>query len=180
MNRQHPADPIVRLLGNDDALTYQALRLEALRYAPSAFGSSEAEEGPLTRAQVEARLTGDLPNIATYGAFLDGALVGIATLFSTSRQKTAHKAMIVGMYVTEAARGRKIARRLLEAVIAHARTLPQVEELELAVTVGNQAARRLYLGLGFTPYAVEPRHMKIDGAYYDLEWMELRLNEIND
>lgn len=177
MERESQAEVVIRQLGQADAAAYQALRLEGLRTAPSAFGSSEREEAHLTREQVEARLTAALPEVATLGAFLGQQLVGTVTVIASTRYKTAHKAMIAAMYVTGAARQQGIGRKLMEAAIAYAQTLPLVEELEIAVTVGNEAARHLYLSLGFAPYAVEPRHIKLDGRYYDMEWMVLRLKK---
>jgi hypothetical protein len=29
--------------------------------------------------------------------------------------------------------------------------------------------------MGFEPYCVEPRYLKLDGVYYDIEWMRLVL-----
>ena len=175
MDREALTTVTVRLLENDDATAYHALRLEGLRGAPTAFGSSEVEEAGLTRAQVEARLTAGLPDIATFGAFLDGQLVGAATLLCNPRVKTGHRANLVAMYVTAAARGHGIGRKLIDAVVARARTLPRVEEITLSVTVGNGEARRLYERAGFEVYGIKPRALKIDGQYYDMDLMALRL-----
>lgn len=165
----------IRVLTADDAATYRPLRLEALQADPTAFSSSYEEEAARTVEDIAARLTADYPNIASFGAFVDGVLVGTATLVANQRPKIRHRAMLVGMYVTPSARGAGLARGLLDAVVAHSRTLAGVEELVLAVTVGNEPARRLYLGAGFRSYAVEPRYLKIDGVYYDLEWMSRTL-----
>jgi len=48
--------------------------------------------------------------------------------------------------------------------------------LHLAVTRGNEAARRLYLGLGFQIYGVERRALRVDGVWYDEELMMLDLD----
>jgi len=177
MDREAPVTVTVRLLANDDAPAYHALRLEGLRSAPSTFGSSEVEEAGLTRAQVEARLTGGLPDIATFGAFLGGQLVGTATLLCNPRVKTGHRANVVGMYVAEPARGHGVGRRLIDAIVARARTIARIDDLTLSVTVGNTAARRLYESAGFEAYAIEPHALKIDGQYYDMDMMILRLNK---
>jgi RimJ/RimL family protein N-acetyltransferase len=51
----------------------------------------------------------------------------------------------------------------------------------LAVTVGNEQARALYLKVGFTPVAIDPRYIKVGERYFDIEWMQLRLSrEGND
>ena len=79
------------------------------------------------------------------------------------------------MYVAPEARGRHVGRALLDEIVRRARTLPGLEEVVLAVTVGNEPARRLYLAAGFVPYCVEPRFLKIGEQYWDIEWMALRL-----
>jgi RimJ/RimL family protein N-acetyltransferase len=54
--------------------------------------------------------------------------------------------------------------------------LPDLEELILAVTVGNVPARRLYLAAGFELSHVERRYIKVGDQYYDIEWLTLRLH----
>jgi len=165
----------IRLLTADDAENYQALRLQALREAPTAFSSSEADERNYSLETVAARIAGSLPENPTFGAFIDGALVGVIGLYRAQRMKTRHRGMIWGMYVAPHARCRGSGRSLLNALLDYARTLPDLEEVTLSVTRGNDTARRLYSEFGFIPFAVEPRYLKIDGQYYDIEHMGLRL-----
>lgn len=165
----------IRLLSANDAGAYQTLRLEGLRQTPEAFGSSYEEEIAFTLEQVVTRLTGSLPDIASFGAFQAGSLAGIATLMANRRPKLQHRAALVAMYVTPTARGRGIGRRLVDAVITYGRSLPQVETLTLGVSAGNTAARQLYANAGFRAYATEPRYLKIDGVYHDLDLMERSL-----
>ncbi len=54
---------------------------------------------------------------------------------------------------------------------------PGVEEVVLAVTVGNELAHRLYVAAGFKPYCIEPRYIKLDDQYFDIEWMVLLLDQ---
>jgi ribosomal protein S18 acetylase RimI-like enzyme len=64
------------------------------------------------------------------------------------------------LWVAPAARGRGLARRLLEARADWARELGAVR-LELAVAEHNEAAKALYRGLGFVPTG-ERRSMASD------------------
>lgn len=161
----------IRRLTEDDVAAYHALRLQGLHDHPEAFGASFEEEQGLS----DERIKGRMRDNATFRAFLDGMLVGIVTLLHQPYRKTRHRAMIVGMYVVPQARGRKLGKALLDAVIVHARTLQGVEDVTLGVTVGNGAARALYVGAGFQPYAIELRYIKLDDQYWDIEWMLLRL-----
>jgi ribosomal protein S18 acetylase RimI-like enzyme len=80
------------------------------------------------------------------------------------------------MYVAPEVRGRGLGRMLLEAAIAQARATPGIEQLMLAVNATNVPARNLYLAMGFEPFGREPRALKIDGHYFDEDYMALFLN----
>ncbi len=130
-----------RLLTEDDAPAYQALRLRALREHPDAFGQSFEEEQTQSLEQVARQLCGGLPHSFTLGALVAEQLVGIVTLSRFARRKTRHKAMLGGMYVAPEARGQGVGRALVATVIARAQAMDGLEDLTLAVTVGNPAAR---------------------------------------
>jgi RimJ/RimL family protein N-acetyltransferase len=42
-----------------------------------------------------------------------------------------------------------------------------VELVQLSVVAGNAPAQRLYASLGFAPYGLEERALKVDGKYFD-------------
>jgi ribosomal protein S18 acetylase RimI-like enzyme len=151
---------IRRLLPANVAL-YRDIRLEALKLVPEAFGSTFARESakPLTW------FTARLDNAAVFGAFDGSDLLGVAGFFVQQGEKEAHKGALWGMYVRPAARGSGIGRRLVEAVIEHARR--RVELVQLTVVSGNEPARRLYAKLGFVEYGIEKNALKEDGRYWD-------------
>ena len=122
----------IRRLSSGDAVIYRDIRLEALRLEPEAFSSTLAAESPQSLAWFAARLD----SAAVFGAFSGGALVGIAGFLAKPGQKEAHKGVLVGMYVQQAARRAGIGRRLVEAVIEHAQT--RVEILQLTVVSSNR------------------------------------------
>jgi len=69
------------------------------------------------------------------------------------------------MYLRPEARGSGLARRLVDAVLDHARG--RVELIQLAVVADNVVARRLYASLGFTEYGIEVHSLKVEGRYLD-------------
>jgi RimJ/RimL family protein N-acetyltransferase len=168
---------VIRPLGATDAATFQALRLRGLRESPEAFGSTYEEEVGVPLGEIAARLArGAEGEDVVLGAFGDeGQLVGVAGLRRDSYRKARHRARVWGMYVAAEARGHGLGRALLESLIAHARTLPGVERLTLGVVPGNQAARSLYLRLGFVSYGLEPQAYSLAGEYWDSEHMALFL-----
>src|SRR5437762_538462 len=124
----------IRQLNQDDAASYQSLRLEGLKESPTAFGSSYQVEAGRTLPDVAARLqTSPESTTSVFGAFAEGRLVGIATLARTHAEKLAHNATVCGMYVTPEFRKRGIGLALLDAIILHARTFPHLRNLKLGV-----------------------------------------------
>lgn len=165
----------IRALTADDAAAYQVVRLRSLREHPEAFGSSFEEERDRTPEQVAPLLIN--PDVRVFGAWNDGELIGIVAISRNQRIKTCHRAMIGGMYVASEARGQGTGRALIAAALDFARSCEGLEDVTLAVTVGNDAARHLYAQAGFTGYSVDPRYIKTGGHYYDIEWMILRIAE---
>jgi ribosomal protein S18 acetylase RimI-like enzyme len=155
------ADITIRRLGPADAAFYREIRLEALRLDSDAFGSTFASENARPLDWFAARLE----NSGVFAAFAVGGIVGMAAFLANLGPKDSHRGVLVGMYVRAAARRRGVARRLVEAVIEHARR--HVEILQLRVVSGNDAARRLYQSLGFVEYGIERRALKQDGHYWD-------------
>ena len=154
---------------------YRAIWLRALRDHLDAFGVAyeEASETPVEKTA--ERLRAMTEENLSLGAFLDGRLVGIVSLHRAPWLKVRHKAHLGNMYVAPAARRQGVGQALLSEGIARARALPEVEALYLAVTVGNEAARRLYLTAGFQPHSIEPRYLKVADQYYAIEWLVLFL-----
>ena len=79
--------------------------------------------------------------------------------------KQAHKALLWSMYVRATARNAGLGKRLVGAVLDHARG--RVEQVQLSVVSENESARRLYAMLGFVEYGYEKRALRQDGRYYD-------------
>lgn len=144
-----------------EAPAFRALRLEALAAHPEAFGSSVADERRLPAEVVAERLAAG----HTFGAFAAGQPVGMAGFVAEAGEKRRHKGMLWGVYVRPAWRGRGIAGRLVDRVVAHAQG--RVELLHLSVVAGNASARRLYEARGFAAYGLEERALRLDGRYVD-------------
>ena len=164
---------LVRPLTSADAETYRELRLAALREHALAFVTDLREEETVPIDAIRKRLEGE--TAVTWGAIDDERLIGIATLLWTTRLRQRFRATIVGMYVLPDRRRQGIASELLRACIERAHALPEVEEVCLCVTSGNDAARAAYIKFGFQPDYVEPRYFKHAGEYYDIEWLKLPL-----
>jgi ribosomal protein S18 acetylase RimI-like enzyme len=166
----------VRHLTADDAAAYQSLRLRALQESPIAFSSSYAQEAGRPKSEVAARLTpASDGSRCIFGAFAGEQLVGNLTLVRLQGEKLLHCAELVGMYVAPEFRRRGFGRVLVDAALAHARSLPGMRQLRLTVNATNAAARSLYQTTGFDCFGVEPEAICVDGHYYNEEFYILRL-----
>lgn len=135
----------IREAGPADWPVLRDIRLEALRDAPSAFGTTFEREARFTEADWRRRAAertsflAYLPDLGTLPAGLAGVFADGAESFS-----------LVSMWVRPQARGRSVGADLIAAVVgwARARGAPA---LHLWVTETNGPARRLYERLGFRP-----------------------------
>ncbi|MBE1204513.1 GNAT family N-acetyltransferase [Aminobacter carboxidus] len=157
-------DFVVRRLMPGEGAAYRKLRFAALENAPLAFSSSPEDEAHLSDVDFEVRISLAEPD-AVFGVFGSGALVGVATFIAEKRRKTRHKGAMYGVYVDPDWRGTGAAQALVRQVIDHATTRGLA--LHAHVIADNAPALRLYLGLGFVSYGVEPRALLVDGVFYD-------------
>jgi GNAT superfamily N-acetyltransferase len=118
------------------------IRLQALRDAPYAFGSSYSREAAFEAAEWRKRATRD----GSFLAFLPEVTpAGLAGGF----QEGPGTVELVAMFVRPQARGRGVGEALIDAVIGWAR-VRDATSVHLWVTETNQAALRLYERCGFT------------------------------
>ena len=128
------------------AADWQALRdirLEALRNAPTAFGSSYQQEAARDEAHWHNRISrggtflGYVPEVTEPAGLAGGYLEDPVT------------AELVSMYVRPRARGHGVGEALVATVIDWARH-QNAARVHLWVTEANAPARALYERLGFT------------------------------
>jgi ribosomal protein S18 acetylase RimI-like enzyme len=161
------ADVTIRRLRSDDAASFRAIRLEALRANPELLRSTFELEDKLDVAWFASRLE----DAHVMGAFRDGELVGTAGFSIQQGQPNAHKGRLFGMYVRSSSRNLGVGRLLLNAALDVARK--NVELIQLSVVRENGPARRLYESAGFLEFGVEIKASKYGDKYYDEALMAL-------
>ncbi|MEC5163596.1 MULTISPECIES: GNAT family N-acetyltransferase [unclassified Janthinobacterium] len=158
-----------------DAEASRALRLAGTLESPAAFWSSHEEELRNSLDAMAQRIV-ETPFQCVFGLFAGAELVGMAGLKREQIDNVSHRAGVWGVYVAPQARGTGAARRLMQALIAYARTLPGVVQLTLSVRAVSAVANALYAKLGFEHTGVERRSIYCDGVYYDENRMVLMLD----
>jgi len=155
----------ITVLSAPHAMQYRAVMLHAYEHAADAFTSTPEERAAEPDAWWVNRIAHPAGLTVAFGAFDAEDLVGVVALEYSAKPKTKHKALLVGMYVMPHARGRGIARSLMQAAMAHASARNGVTVIQLEVTHGNAAATALYESLGFQAYGIEPMAVRTPGGY---------------
>lgn len=163
----------IRPVRPDEAAAWKAMRLEALKAYPTAFGDSYEEAEARSLADLAARLAQAGPGV-TLGVYVEGALQGTAVFSVEAPLKMRHKGLMGAVYLRPMLRGSGAADALVAAIIAHARR--HVDMLKAVVNPANEVARKLYFRHGFRTYGIEPRALRLEGVDNDDELIVLELN----
>jgi|SRR5581483_132375 len=134
---------LVRATALDDWQAMRGIRLEALRDAPDAFGSTYAREAAFEPDEWHRRATRDGSFLAFIPDLAEPA--GLAGGF----EQEPGVAELVSMFVRSRARGHGVGEALIDAVVAWARNR-NAASVHLWVTETNKPAIRLYERCGFT------------------------------
>jgi RimJ/RimL family protein N-acetyltransferase len=158
--------PIIRRLQVDEIPAMQVLRREALTSDPLAFGATVEDDVALD-AVFATRSLSDPSSAAIFAAFAARAPVGMVGLARMTREKIKHRALVWGMFVQPAYRGRGVGAELLGAAVDHARSWNGVRQVHLSVTSSSPGARRLYERAGFVVWGCEPHALAWNGTVVD-------------
>jgi ribosomal protein S18 acetylase RimI-like enzyme len=159
-----------------DAETLWRLRMTALQTDPWSFGESVEELRQISVEEYGRRIgSGDDGNFVI-GAFEGDRALGMCGFYRETHLKRRHKGHLWGVFTLPAARGKGLGKALAERAIETARILPDLKSIQLTVSITQDAARRLYRGLGFRVFGVESRGLGIGGEFVDEEHMILDLD----
>ena len=165
-----------------DVPAYRELMLLAYAQAPDAFVATPEERAAAPDAWWARRIADPDGHGLAFGAFVDGRLVGSVAVEYSTRPKTLHRSLLIGMFVHPSARGLGAGRALVEAALAHARARPGApgRTMVLTVTDGNEPALRLYRACGFEAFGTEPMAILAPGGHLAKVHMCCRLDAPRD
>lgn len=142
----------IRRVVRNDADALRKVRLAALADAPSAFGSTYADEVERPPQMWEERAATSEVGVdgATFFAVDGDEVVGLVAGFRDPDRERESDIELVSMWVAPSHRRSGASRLLVDAVIDWAEGVG-AERVLLWVTRGNEPAERLYRSLGFEP-----------------------------
>lgn len=154
-------------LNLEDWQSYKDLRLAALKNDPQAFSSTYADQVRQPEAYWRGRLQDVAEGKQSWLLFAreDLRLVGMVGAFIVS----ADTAGIISLYVLREARGRGISKALMSAILEETCKIPTIQKVTLAVNAHQDAAVRLYTGLGFEVVGQEESLMGDGKSYTELQ-----------
>lgn len=167
---------LVRPLQPADLPPYRSLMLHAYASAPDAFTSTPEERAQEPESWWLRRIADPSGLSIGFGAFVGDTLVGTVTIEFAAKPKTRHKAHVIGMFVSEPARGSGAGRALMTAALDAAQARPGVKQVTLTVTEGNAPAVALYEACGFQTFGVEPMAIWTGSDYWAKVHMWLALD----
>ena len=168
---------VIRRLQPHEAPLYRSIRLACLKNAPDNFGSTYEEEVNTSKLKFESHIEHGTDERFMFGAFDHGELIGIVGFDRVERQRARHRAEVVQVYVDAKYRGQNIGEKLLRGLVERAFSLEGIEQLQLSVIAGNQAAIKMYEKVGFKAFGLQPRYFKAGDRYMDQQFMQLFKSE---
>lgn len=99
----------------------------------------------------------------------------MAGAYSEPKEKLRHVANVVSVYVRPVYRQQGLGKKLLEAVLDHIKTQPQIKKIQLGVITTQLEAYRLYQSLGFKKVGELRKSVRVLEDFYDEYLMEIIL-----
>ena len=135
------------------------------------------ETRPREPGEVAAWLSEGLPLLVATGE--DGMVLGFARVSPYSDRCVYSGVGEHGVYVARVARGRRVGRRLLDALVA-ASEQAGLYKLTSRLFADNAASRAAHLAAGFEEVGIQRRHGRLDGEWKDCVLVERLLGEAAD
>jgi len=171
--RMHAAGTLtIRPAAEADAEAIAAIYNEGIADRVATF-----ETRPRDPREVAEWFAGGLPFLVAVDE--DGRVLGFARVSPYSDRCVYEGVGEHGVYVARAARGRRLGRRLLDALAGES-ARAGLHKLTSRVFTDNAASRAAHLAAGFEEVGVQRRHGRLDGEWKDCVLVERLLGGAAD
>ncbi|KAA3665269.1 MAG: GNAT family N-acetyltransferase [Chloroflexi bacterium] len=168
---------MIRELIPEDAAQFKELRQRAVEVSEGGFAIALDDWVNRSISEIQEMLQQEQDSLNDFilGAFVDNKLVGMIGFFRPTKPKLGQKGHIWGTFMSPEWRGQRLAGKLLDELIARARRLPRVTQLQLTTTNQYKAAISLYRSRGFRIIATESQVIRAGENIYDELYMTMNL-----
>lgn len=168
---------MIRPLTPTDAPAFHALREQSTVSDPLSWDREPGHDDPV---EVWAERLRETEDGVVLGYFLTEGrpapeLAGVIGLKRFTKNKRRHRAMVWGVYVSPAARGRAAARQMLDEIISRAKNMEGLHHLVLSLSSRAPAAHHLYTSAGFVEWGRELQAARTGDVWMDEIHMRLDL-----
>ncbi len=167
----------LRKIRVSDAECYYNLYRNALSEVPLLFLESleEFEKKTTQDIEIEISVQEKIGTSFILGAFDEVEnLVGFIGFRQESSHRLNHNGFILGLYVSQKARGANLGKALINQILKEAYKIPGIKQVKLQLEAENNRAKELYEYFGFEVWGREPNAVRVEGVYYDDYHMILR------
>lgn len=154
---------------------YKALRLLAIKNAPTAFATSYEEAIVESDENWQTYLKEGNEGKKSYLLFAEigDKLVGMVGAIKNTNKKQLHTASIIAVFVDPDYRGRGLGKLLIQSILKNLKEDLPIIKVDLDVNTQNKDAIRLYESCGFKVVGTYHKDLFYEGVFYDLHEMEL-------
>ncbi len=161
---------MIRRLMPADWAAFRDIRLDSLRTAPEAFGSTHDEWAAKSERDIRDWLT----QMHCFAKTDAGRCLSVGAWHPIGGPVTHHRAHVIAVFTRSTARGQGLFSAVMQAIEADIRA-HAMRQIELDVSVINTVAHAAYLRAGFRDIAILPDALCHGGVYADQIVMHKRL-----
>jgi ribosomal protein S18 acetylase RimI-like enzyme len=159
---------LIRSICETEVAEFKALRLEALRTSPEAFGTDFEEDSRHPDSTWVERVRKAVHDSDGSIVVADAGteLAGMVGVYRNQGAKCRHAAGIWGVFVRPQYRGQKLGQRMIESAMQWCRSR-EIRIVRLTVAVHNAPAIKCYETCGFSMSGTSPEEIRVGDKYFD-------------
>ena len=165
---------IIRKLTGADYDSFLAMRINMLESSSENYSAGVNDWKSASQEQIMAYL---LEGEKEAGNFVLGAfqpdLIGMVGFRRETRESVRHKGSIWGLFQKPKGETSAIEEALLKELVKIVKGYEGFEYIRTVQNASNHNKMNLFLSLGFVPYGLEERSLRVGGCFFDQAYLKL-------